>query len=64
LLFGSVASVKHHNTTNYFLRATNTSVCKKHILAHLKLFKIFFTNFWTTKTGGKMTFPMIPWRLS
>jgi len=30
-----------HNTTNKFLRATFTSFCDKHVLAHVTLFKNF-----------------------
>jgi len=41
------------NTTEQliFLRATFTSVCNKHFLDHLKLFKYFLSAFWTTKNG-------------
>jgi len=32
---------EHPNTNNNFLRATFTSVCNKHFLGHMKLFKNF-----------------------
>jgi len=64
LFYGSITRLhEHHNTTNNYLRATFTSFCNKHFLAHLKLLKKFLTTFWTTKTGWEMTSQLIRWSL-
>ena len=55
---------EHHNTTNNFLRATFSSVCKKTFSSSPELLKKFLTTFWTTKTGCEMTSRLIRWLLA
>jgi len=43
---------ENHNTTNNFMSAKFTSVCSK-------LFKLFLTTVWFTKTGWEMTSRLI-----